>query len=88
MTLWQTYVSKIAEYFSRKFILSSVSLGTGFWLVLQDKPVLEYAGLVGVVLAFYNGANVVETVAAMRGGSLRTKIVKEPSVEVNVDTGT
>lgn len=85
---WKAVLVKIGDYFSRKFILSSASLGTGFWLVLHDKQVLEYAGLIGVVLAFYNGANVVETVAAMRGGVLRSKIVKQPEVTVNVDNGT
>lgn len=79
MSGWRTYATKIFDYFSRKFVLSAMSLGTGFYLVLHDKPVLEYAALVGAVLAFYNGANVVETVAAMRNNVLSTKMTKHPT---------
>lgn len=86
MSTLHTYAMKFFDYFSRKFILSAISLGTGFYLVLQDKPVLEYAALVGAVLAFYNGANVVETVAAMRNNVLTTKMVKHPTnVTVEVE---
>lgn len=83
---WHTYALKIFDYFSRKFVLSAMSLGTGFYLVLHDKPVLEYAALVGAVLAFYNGANVVETVASMRNNILSTKMTKHPTnVTVEVE---
>lgn len=76
MSSWRTYATKIFDYFSRKFVLSSLSLVGGFYLVLHDKPVLEFSALVAAVLAFYNGANVVETVAAMRNNVLSTKMMK------------
>lgn len=43
---------------SRKFILTLLSLGSGFWLALHDKDVTGYGMLVTGVLAAYFGANV------------------------------
>ena len=55
-----TILSKILEYFSRKFVLALACLGGGFYLVLLGKPIGEFVALTGVVLGFYNGANVAQ----------------------------
>ncbi len=62
---------KIAEYFSRKFVLAILGMGSGFYLVIVDKgaDLLAYTGLVGVVLAFYNGANVTQDWLSSRNNS-------------------
>jgi hypothetical protein len=61
-------VTKLREYFSRKFILAALSLGGGFYLTMtQDADKLyAFATLVGVVLAFYNGSNTAEAILAAR----------------------
>jgi hypothetical protein len=43
---------------SRKFILTVLSLISGFWLAISDKDVSGYAMLATGVLAAYFGANV------------------------------
>lgn len=75
---------QLVGYFSRKFVLSATSLASGFWLVLHNKGVAEYSLLVATVLGFYNGANVVETVAAMRKNKPEVKPA-DTKVEVNVE---
>lgn len=55
-----TILQKTLEYFSRKFVLALACLGGGFYLVLNGKPLGEFVALAGVVLAFYNGANVAQ----------------------------
>jgi hypothetical protein len=40
--------AKVADYFSRKFILAVATLGFGYHLVLKDKDVEGWAILVGV----------------------------------------
>jgi hypothetical protein len=44
----------------RKLILAHCSLWSGFYLVLKDKDITGFAILVGAILAFYGGANVME----------------------------
>lgn len=53
-------VRKLAEYFSRKFVLSLASLVGSFFVVWWDKDILGWATAIGVVLAFYNGSNVLQ----------------------------
>lgn len=51
---------KLLEYASRKFVLALACLGGGFYLLLQDKDIGGFVALAGVVLGFYNGANVAQ----------------------------
>jgi hypothetical protein len=51
---------KLLEYASRKFVLALACLGGGFYLILQDKDIGGFVALAGVVLGFYNGANVAQ----------------------------
>jgi len=62
----RTLLHKTLEYFSRKFVLALSSLGGGFYLILKDKDIVQYVALAGVVLAFYNGANVAQDYVMMR----------------------
>lgn len=66
-------LTKAKEYFSRKFILAVGTLAFGYHLVLRDKDVEGWAILVGVVLAFYNGSNVMEKVTLARGMRFRSR---------------
>lgn len=61
--------AKLRDYASRKFVLAVLSLGGGFYVTLHKEPdsVYALATLVGVILAFYNGADVANVFAA-RGG--------------------
>jgi hypothetical protein len=61
--------AKLLDYASRKFVLAVLSLGGGFYVTLTKEPESVYAmaTLIGVILAFYNGANVAQVFAA-RGG--------------------
>lgn len=61
------WLEKVKEYFSRKFVLAISTLLLGYKLVLDGKDIEGWAILVGVVLAFYNGSNVAEKMAEMRG---------------------
>lgn len=53
-------MTKLLEYISRKFVLALLALGTSFWLALEKLPMSEYVMALGVVLGFYNGANVMQ----------------------------
>lgn len=50
-----TWASRIASYSSRMFILSLLSMGSGFYLVLIGRDIGAYVGLIGVVLAAFAG---------------------------------
>lgn len=52
--------AKLLEYCSRKFVLSLTSLVGTFLLVWHDKDVMGWATAIGVILGFYNGANIAE----------------------------
>lgn len=60
--------TKLLEYFSRKFVIAIISLGCGYGLLIADKALGDWAMLVGVVMAFYNGSNVAETFAQVKLG--------------------
>ena len=66
----ETKLAKVKEYLSRKFLLAVACLGSGYYLVLAGKDVSEWAILVGVVLTFYNGANVAERYAEFKAGKM------------------
>lgn len=68
------FLTKLLEYFSRKFVLAVAGMGTGFYLVLagHGSDLMSYTGLVIGVLGFYNGANVwQEYVTAKHGPSAK-----------------
>ena len=77
--MFRDYLPKIADYFSRKFILATSSLAGGFYLVLQGRDVTAFTGLVLVVLGTYAGANVAE---------LATNLRASRPLPVNTGTGT
>lgn len=53
---------KLINYFSRKFVLALACLGLGFYLsVVESKEITSFITLVGVILGFYNGANVIQS---------------------------
>lgn len=54
------FLDKFKVYFSRKFLLAITCLAFGWYLILENRDVSEWATLCGVVLAFYNGSNVAE----------------------------
>lgn len=66
-------IHKLIEYFSRKFVLALACLGGGFYLVLYEKPLGEFVALAGVVLAFYNGANVAQDYVNMKKDSQKNE---------------
>lgn len=63
-------LSKVKEYFSRKFLLAVACLWLGFYLINHNKDVADWAMLVGVVLTFYNGANVAERFAELKSDKM------------------
>lgn len=58
--------AKLADYLSRKFVLSLASLGAGVYVTITqpEGKVYAFATLVGVIVAFYNGSNVAEVFAS------------------------
>lgn len=68
------FLERFKSYFSRKFILAGTTLGMGYHLVLAEKDIEGWALLAGVVLAFFNGADVTEKIAAMRTGKSSNKV--------------
>ena len=53
---------KLIDYFSRKFVLALACLGLGFYLSLSGSDqTVNFITLVGVILGFYNGANVIQS---------------------------
>jgi hypothetical protein len=68
-----SFLERFKSYFSRKFLLACATLGLGYRLVLEGKDIEGWAILVGVVLAFFNGADVTEKIATLRSGRLRLK---------------
>lgn len=62
-----SWLEKFKEYFSRKFVLAVSCLTLGFYLVYIDKDIEGWSILVGVVLAFYNGSNVMEKMTTLKG---------------------
>lgn len=53
-------LSKLAEYFSRKFVLSLAALFGSFGLVWFGKDVEDLLGIIGLVVGGYNGSNVAQ----------------------------
>lgn len=53
-------VKSMKDFASRKFILTILGIGTAFYLVLIGKSIAEYTAALGVILGFYQGANVAE----------------------------
>lgn len=47
-------------YFSRKFVLTLLAMISSFYLVLIGKSIGEYTAALGVILGFYQSANVAE----------------------------
>lgn len=64
---------KVIEYFSRKFVLAALSLVGSFVLVWYEKDVGGWAMAMGVVLGFYNGANVFQTYVESKANVNTTK---------------
>lgn len=62
-----SWLEKFKEYFSRKFVLAVSCLALGFYLVYIGKDIEGWSILVGVVLAFYNGSNVMEKMTTLKG---------------------
>lgn len=81
-----SFLDRFKSYFSRKFLLAGATLGMGYHLVLDGKDVEGWALLVGVVLAFFNGADVTEKIAAMRGAKTRVT-TKETTQREEVSSG-
>lgn len=59
-------MSKLAEYLSRKFILSILALAGSFSLAWYDKDLMGWVGAITTILAFYNGSNVFQDYLAQR----------------------
>lgn len=68
-----SFLERFKSYFSRRFLLACATLGFGYRLVLEGKDIEGWAILVGVVLAFFNGADVTEKIATMRSGRLKVE---------------
>lgn len=49
---------RFGGYFSRKYVLAVACIALSFYLVMADKNISDWAILISIVLAFYNGANV------------------------------
>lgn len=75
-----TWLAKIQEWFSRKFVLAVATLLLGYHLVLSGRDIEGWALLVGVVLAFYNGSNVAEKLT-LKGN--RITLTKNEKVDDN-----
>lgn len=58
--------AKVAQYFSRKFVLAGLALAGSFILAYTAVEMGGWVGAITAILAFYNGSNVYQEYLASK----------------------